>query len=651
MNNLITIKINWLHSNGALTQKIPLDGAEITADDKDGIPLWNSYGALKNGVFTFSKSEEEDDFQGITIYAKHENPNETGNSRFSVFNQNKKGERELFSLSIKKEHLWPIEEDVYEYDLPEHEWYVFQAFVNLTKIAQEQLGFSSEGKNRSIVIDDAMEDGAFFDHGDEKNSGSIFLSKSATVGSWDAMAHEFAHAIFYESDTTDASQGGQHDGSNHYDYLPKNISEAQHTREVEIYNKLVEEGKALQRLVKAANESGKKDEALEQKLRKKITEFSNQKNKVNLAYKNKEKSMALAFNEGAATWLGMALLEHSEYKYIKGKGTKEIKGVGGSLYRNDNDLDSNLGKDRDNYFGEDAEFAIARLLWNITNKEHGGFERIKAKSGVVNKVNISLKTLFDGVFKDKKLKNISDFYQKLFNYYIFQNDPNKIAFDGYELKDLEKIGALGNLFAEFGIAPDIDNMTQEDNKLVWYQYKTGELPAHDTFEVFFFDEHLGDASRGYWLGETYECEIEPVKVSEGKYRYEYPINDIVWGNVELYDEDRIHLLIRVKNKKENLNTGPYLNYSMTDFTPSNIVSRYLGVVAHFPTNAVSLSGLGYVPAENGVFEFYFMDITSGEIHANYTGISGGEKNIPRHTITYYLGMDTPPYYGEIYIGS
>jgi hypothetical protein len=230
-------------------------------------------------------------------------------------------------------------------------WSVFQAFVEIQELSKNILGFTKQS-GYSIYVDAGASDY-------NKNTGVIRLYDDDFFD-WDVIAHEYSHAIAYETSSTTSDVGGCHDGSNQYQY----------------------------------NCNGNDN-----------------------TYFNKERSLSLAFNEGYATWLGVALLESSEYK---GK----MPNVGDGIYQDrlfgSNDivhiLEANTKKN--NAFGEDTEEAIMGLLWDITDTPNEANSRALCKNSCKDSLSIPLLNVFNGALKSKNIKNISEFYSYLYSSYV-----------------------------------------------------------------------------------------------------------------------------------------------------------------------------------------------------------------------------------------
>lgn len=279
--------------------------------------------------------------------------------------------------------------------------------------------------------------------------------------------------------------------------------------------------------------------------------------------------MCSGFWRGRATWLAIPLLKYSNYKYEKGTDGKykgieivgdsidaQILGVYGYnqvVQGTDRNLDLNYEAGLINCYGEDAELAITKLLWRVTNDIP-----LSGTSYMINKL-IHFNKLFNNVFLDGKgkgrgLKNIKDFYHALFNYYVkttpelvggqywnssrfeenFGNDGDKKAY--YQMDNIEK---LAGLFATFGMAPAIEpnnfELTKHDgnigDSITWYDRSTGTMPRDEAFDIYVC--YCGDSlshrtrieSNNVIKGETTTKGTVSYKEENGQLIYKYILTD------------------------------------------------------------------------------------------------------------------------------
>jgi alpha-tubulin suppressor-like RCC1 family protein len=302
-------------------------------------------------------------------------------------------------------------------------------------------------------------------------------------------------------------------------------------------------------------------------------------NKNNSAtYQNKDSSLILAFNEGFATWLGVSLLENSAYK---GK----MPDVGDGKYLNWA-LEPNTPI---TYFGEDTEYAIANLLWDIVDSSNEGNSRALCKNGCKDDITIPLGSAFANTLKGKSVRNISEYYGNLYSYYVGS------AIDSIGKIDeavLTKAHQLGAIFGEFGIAPTINEeltnfrfeaVYQTGLKaptLTWRQLKTGEIPGLDTFEILFFNALKNELIHKLVIADKLYPE------TDGAYSYTFSDEDVKALKskfTSLYSRE-ISVMIKgtasgEKAEKGKIKTGAYY---------SNLATFDIG--ARFTVVAVDSSG-------------------------------------------------------------
>ncbi|PXY96699.1 hypothetical protein DKK76_02625 [Frischella perrara] len=344
-------------------------------------------------------------------------------------------------------------------------WSVFQAITDLVDITKRVLNFERQN-NRKIYVN-SRNSNSFYNLKDE----SIHIGNNDFYD-WDVIAHEFGHAIAHESNSVNYFTGAFYNGVNQYDYS---------------YN--------------------------------------------NTTYRNKSTSLALAFNEGYGIWIGVRLLKESNY-------ANKMPFVGDDIYTDKAqngcyqlDIDLRDHKTLCNIYGEDAQEAIAKLLWQLGDKDKRSNIRALCSYPGTEVVSYSLEKIFNNVFRGKKLNNISDFYIRMFaNYVGVEIDYMKSVALGSRVNKtiLEKIHNLAMPFAEFGVGVVIDDTkTQGINQLVWSQLKTGSLPGHDQFDIYFFssdlstlaykiqDRHVGNGNEMVQQdGTTYSYALQKKDITE-----------------------------------------------------------------------------------------------------------------------------------------
>ena len=304
-------------------------------------------------------------------------------------------------------------------------WSVFSAIMDLTDIAKKRLKFEREKNNKVYV--DVKKDSTYY----QPKTKEIYIGNDDFYD-WDVIAHEFGHAIAGESKSINNDIGGPHNGGNQYDFS---------------YN--------------------------------------------GVTYQNKKKSLGLAFDEGYGTWVGVRLLKESNYinkmPYV-GDEFYTDRAQDGSFLVN---TDLTNHKTESEIYGEDTESAITALLWQLSDQKKNPNTRAHS-SQKTDPISYSLSDIFNRIFKGRNLESISDFYQAMFIDYVgFQSNFLRKAVSGTKINEkiLKKIHDLAMPFAEFGIGINIDDIKlKKFNKLEWSQFKTGSLPGHDQFDIYFFND-------------------------------------------------------------------------------------------------------------------------------------------------------------------
>ena len=385
--------------------------------------------------------------------------------KFTVYKQieiiDQNGKKSSIDISITTNFSNQLNYDITDGTAPF--WSVFSAVMDLTDIAKTHLNFE-RSKNRKVYVDIKNSSNCFYRSGEIQ---TINIGKDHYYN-WYTLAHEFGHAIANESKAIKFSAGGSHTGENQYDYRNSGTT---------LYNK--------------------------------------------------KNSIALAFNEGYGTWVGVRLLKHSAY-------TKKMPYVGGDNYTTVNSNGSmGFNVDLKNHstlydaYGEDAEFCLAALLWQVSDQKKNPYIRALC-SRKADSISYSLIDIFNRIFKGRNLESISDFYQGMFIDYVgVQSNFLRTAVLGTKINEkiLKKIHDLAMPFAEFGIGINIDDIKlKKFNKLEWSQFKTGSLPGHDQFDIYFFnddqeivykilDKQVGissDAIQQYGITYTYSLQEKDI---------------------------------------------------------------------------------------------------------------------------------------------
>ena len=402
----ITLKVRWPIDSGN-SDFLPLDKAAIEVKGSDG----SQYkGVLNKGEFTFTAPKTDFSFTA-TVSA----------SLIHKFGIYKNGL--LFDTLITTNFSNQLNYDITDGTAPF--WSVFSAVMDLTEITKKHLNFERD-INRVVYVD-VKGNSTYY----RPSNGKIYIGNDDFYD-WDVIAHEFGHAIAYESNSIKLIAGGAHSGQNQYDY-PNN------------------------------------DTTLH----------------------NKETSLGLAFNEGYGTWVGVRLLKDSNYikkmPYV-GDESYTDRAQNGSVMIN---IDLTDHKTLYDVYGEDTELAITALLWQLSDQKKNPNIRAFC-SRKADYISYSLGDIFNKIFKGRQLESISDFYQAMFIDYVgVQSNFLRTAMSGTKInkKILERIHSLAIPFAEFGIGINIDDTELEEfYYLEWSQLKTGSLPGHDQFDIYFFND-------------------------------------------------------------------------------------------------------------------------------------------------------------------
>ena len=381
-------------------------------------------------------------------------------------------------------------------------WSVFSAIMDLTDIAKKRLKFEREKNNKVYV--DVKKDSTYY----QPKTKEIYIGNDDFYD-WDVIAHEFGHAIAGESKSINNDIGGRHNGGNQYDFS---------------YN--------------------------------------------GVTYQNKKKSLGLAFDEGYGTWVGVRLLKESNYinkmPYV-GDEFYTDRAQDGSFLVN---TDLTNHKTESEIYGEDTESAITALLWQLSDQKKNPNTRAHS-SQKTDPISYSLSDIFNRIFKGRNLESISDFYQAMFIDYVgFQSNFLRKAVSGTKINEkiLKKIHDLAMPFAEFGIGINIDDIKlKKFNKLEWSQFKTGSLPGHDQFDIYFFND---DQEVVYKILDK-QVGISSDAIQQDRITYTYSLQekDITQIEAFLSSEEKTQILYVLiaatatgKTAKDGkIPTGPYFS--------------------------------------------------------------------------------------------
>ncbi|MDR2100847.1 MAG: VWA domain-containing protein, partial [Campylobacteraceae bacterium] len=425
---VVNLEVNW-STDAAYTSFLPLDGAEITvyANENNGTTTQISKGILSNGKYSFTSPRDNLSFTA-NITARYGSDFEVHNGKNGIDN----GIIEIGFKDVTNFNIAEVNNSSPLLEIEPYEanaWSVFQAFVELHRLAQSELGVS---KNSGYNVYIESQTGSFYDNPD------IYIG-SANYFDWDVMAHEFGHAIAEETSSTLGNIGGLH-------YLFGNQYDTNNGAQTNVYQ----------------------------------------------TYGNKQNSLDLAFNEGYATWLGISLLENSKYN-------NTMPNVGDGKYLSYNLEPNTLSS----FYGEDAEFAISNLLWDITDSSNEANNQAKCSTDCKDSLTIPLLNVFNKALQGKNIASISDFYKHLYRGQVGSEPSNVFnSLGSVSADNVTKTHQLGAIFAEFGIAPSINESSIGEKAffgiykqnftpptLVWKHFQTGNAALYlDNFEILFFNK-------------------------------------------------------------------------------------------------------------------------------------------------------------------
>lgn len=369
---LVTITATWESPTGTVFN---IDGAAIKIVDSStntAIPL-AANPTIVNGKFTFTSPKDAFTFKYV-ISPKHASfdlidPTPNKIVEYTAATDN------LLTYTAKKK-------------LPAAQtWSVFHGVAEVVALIKSQMGIT---KNHFTVTFPFLPTLGDTTHASGDDVSIITLDRY----DWDVFSHELGHTIDHQRMAVNGSPGGNHAGTNQYDYHPGNAA------------------------------------------------FQNP-----ATYHHKDKSLSLALSEGFGTWFGVSLLQHSKFR---GK----FPNVGDTFYddtedaRVHQDLETNT---KPKHFGDDCEESISNLLWDLADSNNEKGSRAPADADLHDRKNLGP----GGVFKildGKMTANIFEFWK---NGFIADNAKVLPAAAGTVTSpDVLKAAVLpAETFGEFGVAP------------------------------------------------------------------------------------------------------------------------------------------------------------------------------------------------------
>ncbi len=523
-----TLQVNWA-TNFARTDFLPLTEAQIKLTDNDGLsePI---QGVLLEGEFSFTVPRDNYSFTA-EVSAIYQNV-------FSVKITNTNNDVEIVRIGFQNLARFDIVETgnsdnnklLEIIDKEVNAWSVFQAMVELNRLVPQTLyRYKTAGYDVYFANDNKDSYYCLETNSLCPAAGDFHISLDRSY-SWDVIAHEFGHAIAKESNATHPNPaGGDHNGDNQYDY---NVT---------------------------TND---------------------------LTYHNKENALSLAFNEGFGHWFGVNILENSAYK-------TKMPGVGDNVYdvyyqNTARNFSVNLEKVNDTtantlmpFYGEDAEYAIAGLLWDLSDTTNENNGLAKCLDICRDQFSMTFFNLYSDVFSYGNNLNISVFYENLhqyYNYFSIIDQPGVVNYSA-----VNNSSAIGVMFAEFGIAPiinenfidpetnqiqqegfmNLDNPLAPRPKIFWQQFKTGTMQGLDKFDLLIFN-----ASKSELLHKIEDIDYSYTRAT-GTYSHRLDSENYNALKTKLAEtkSDRIYLMLKAKATSHNLETGPYYSNAAKFETP------------------------------------------------------------------------------------
>jgi alpha-tubulin suppressor-like RCC1 family protein len=212
-------------------------------------------------------------------------------------------------------------------------------------------------------------------------------------------------------------------------------------------------------------------------------------------YLNKKVSINVAFNEGYRNWVAVYLLQflRSPYKSaMKKYGDKCY--TDGIISFSGIDFEKNIDNTSRPY-GEDAEIAISRLLWDLTDNEQDSYAEVHDESA--DKIYIPPLSFYNNFLKNKGLTSISDLYKSVYR----AHTSREVGYLGTVFNQacttlVKKSDELGQMFAEFGMAPifrgaenkSLSNLFSTTSIMIdiWQLNRNSAMQSLNNFDVMFF---------------------------------------------------------------------------------------------------------------------------------------------------------------------
>lgn len=486
LNEQITVTVQW-PIDAAQTTFLPLHGAPIEIINIDEIGIFDdgvfAEGQLNaSGQFTFTSPVEHLKYR-VKIGATH--------SSFKVLVSDQSGGDDPLEVSYDQTATINITTDT-----PNgisaafaNSWGTFQAMYDMASNAASFTGMAAPELDFVLTNSMRMDGGtpdyehAYYTSPNVEwfgipipwTSEPQIVLGSGNFFDWDVFSHEYGHAVADQNNSI-ISVGGPHNGENQYDYANNTYTLG-----------------------------------------------------------NKQLSNRLALNEAYGTWFGVAFWQSSSYQ---GKmpfvGDTKYRDVtsGGAVF--EYDLEANTGPvfSYTQLFGEDSEVGLGRLLWDLSDAVNEDNVRATCSKYCKDEITVPTADLMSKTIAGKQLDGISDFHREFYKYYVGQAIGGLDNVGTVNAAAVKKAIQVGSVFAEFGIAanlnqtnntdpfkdidnPAVRNLDSQPVELVWEQHKTGTMPGLDRFEILFYNEALDKL--------VYKTEAFDLSPASGSTRYTYQL--------------------------------------------------------------------------------------------------------------------------------